>query len=81
MSNITLQKSKIKEEKGMVVLPVEEYRKLLMRAVPTYYLTGKAAVRLDKLVEKGLKDYRAGRTVAASSLKEALGKYAKKRRG
>ena len=70
MSNITLQKSKIKEEKGMVVLPVEEYRKLLMRAVPTYYLTGKAAVRLDKLVKEGLREYRAGKTRKIKSLSD-----------
>ena len=70
MSNVAIQKSKIREEGGMVVLPIEEYKKLLMRAMPTFYLSGKAAERADKLVEEGLKEYRAGKTRKIKSLRD-----------
>lgn len=53
MNTITIQKSKIKEEKGAVILPLKEYQKLLERAVPAYYLSGKEAEELDRLVEGG----------------------------
>lgn len=62
----------------VVILPLKEYQKLRERAVPTYYLKGKAAERLDKLVEQGLKEYREGKTVKARSLDEAMKFYAKK---
>jgi len=68
MSNITIQKSKIKEEGGVVVLPVGEYKKLLMRAIPTYYLSGKEAEELDKLYEEGMREYKAGKTRKLKSL-------------
>jgi len=80
MATITVRRSDVQKQKGMVILPVEEYRKLLKQAVPTYYLTGKAAQRLDRLVEHGLKEYREGKTIQAGSLKEALRKYAKRNR-
>ncbi len=68
MSAITVQKSKIEKQKGMVILPLNEYRKLLERAVPEYYLTGKAAEKLDRLVTRGLKEYREGKTKRIKSL-------------
>jgi len=68
MSNITIQKSKIQEEKGVVVLPVEEYRKLLARAAPTFYLSGKEADKLDRLVESGFKELKAGKTKKIKTL-------------
>lgn len=77
---ITVQKSKIEKEKGVVILPLREYQKLLERAVPIYYLTGGAAEKLDKLAEKGLKEYREGKTIEADSLTEALKKYERKNR-
>jgi hypothetical protein len=70
MSGVTIQKSKIRAEKGMVVLPIEEYKKLLVRAIPTFYLSGKAAERMDKLVEEGLREYRAGKTRKIRSLSD-----------
>lgn len=70
MSVITIQKHKIEEEKGVVILPLKEYKKLVEGAVPTYYLTGKAAKRLDKLVSEGLKEYKAGKTKTIKSLSE-----------
>lgn len=67
-------------EKGLVILPIEEYQRLSEHAVPEYHLSGKAAEKLDKLVEEGLRDYAAGKTTRAPSLKEALKEYAKKNR-
>ncbi len=78
MNTITVTKERVKKEGGVVILSLEQYRKLSERAVPTYYLKGKAAEKLDKLVEQGLKDYREGKTISARSLDEAMKIYAKK---
>ena len=80
MNTITISKTKIKNEGGVVILPLKEYQKLCENAVPTYYLKEKMAKKLDILVKEGLKDYAAGKTLSASSLKEALKIYAKKNR-
>ena len=80
MSTITLSKKQIQKSKGIVVLPIEEYRRLSERAVPEYFLTGKQAKALDKLVEEGLREYHAGKTIKASSMKDALRKYGKHRK-
>ncbi|MBI2888420.1 MAG: hypothetical protein HYY10_00675 [Candidatus Liptonbacteria bacterium] len=68
MATIVVRKEKIQKEKGVVILPIKEYQKLLERAVPEYCLTGKAAKDLDKLVEEGLKAERAGKTRIIESL-------------
>lgn len=68
MNTVTISKNKIRKEGGVVVLSLEEYKKLSRQAVPTYYLKGKEAKDLDKLVERGLKDYRAGKTKTLKSL-------------
>ena len=68
MSNITIQKRKIDRQKGIVILPLKEYEKLRVQATPTYYLAGRAAEKLDALVEGGLKDCKAGRTRKIQSL-------------
>jgi len=78
MTTITISKSKIEKQKGIIVLPLKEYEKLLARAVPAYYLQGKEAKKLDKLVEQGLKEYRSGKTIEADSLSAALKIYRKK---
>jgi len=62
-------------KKGVVLLDLEEYRKMRAREIPTYYLKGKEAEELDKLVEEGLKEYKRGETIEAPSLKEALKIY------
>ncbi len=80
MTTITVSKSRIMREKGIVVLPLAEYQRLTERAIPEYYLTGKEAKKLDKLVEEGLREYREGKTIQAPSLKHALRKYAKNRK-
>lgn len=68
MSTITLSKKQIAKNKGVVVLPIEEYRRLSERAIPEYFLTGKAARDLDKLVKEGLRDYKAGKCRSIKSL-------------
>jgi len=52
----------------MVTIPLQEYRELLATRVPHYYLKGKAARDLDKLVEEGLKEYKDGKTRKLRSL-------------
>lgn len=68
MAQITVSKQKIEEQKGMVILPLKEYQKLIERVAPTYYLTGKEAKKLDMLVDRGLKEYKAGKTRKIRSL-------------
>ena len=68
MATITISKEKIRKQGGVVILSLEEYQELCARAVPTYYLKGRAAEKLDRLVEEGLKDYRAGRCKTVKSL-------------
>ncbi len=78
MANVTINKTKIEKEKGVVILSLKEYERLTKNNIPTYYLTGKAAKDLDKLVEEGLKEHREGKTVSADSLRSALNVYRKK---
>jgi len=66
--SITVSQAKIKKEGGVVVLPIREYERLRAAAIPTYYLTGKAATDLDELVEGGLRAHRAGKTRKLRSL-------------
>ena len=68
MTTATLLKKATTKDKGVVVLPVQEYQRLIAAAVPTYYLTGKEATDLDKLVKEGLREYRAGKTRTIRSL-------------
>ena len=69
MNTVTIKKSTIAKEAGVVVLPVKEYKRLLKAAaIPDIYLTGKAAEDLDTLVEEGLADYAAGKTRKLKSL-------------
>ena len=78
MNNVVIAESKIKKEGGVVVLSLEEYRKLSEQAVPTYYLKENAALKLDQLVKDGLKEYRAGKTISARSIDDARKIYVKR---
>lgn len=78
MATITIPKKRIYKEDGVVILSLQEYRKLAERALPNYYLAGSAAKKLDKLVEEGLREYREDKTIRARSLHEAMKTYAKK---
>ena len=77
-NTITLSSKSIQKKGGVVILPLKEYQELCERAAPAYYLKGKEAKKLDKLVEEGLRDYREGRTIKARSLGEALKIYERK---
>jgi len=59
-NSIIISRKAIGKE-GLVILPLREYQKLKKQTVPTYHLKGKEAEKLDKLVEEGLKEYRAGK--------------------
>ena len=50
----------------------------MVAAIPTYYLTGKAARDLDKRVVEGLREHRAGKTIVADSTSSALKAYRRK---
>jgi len=65
---IIISKEEIQKKGGVVILSLREYRKLCERAVPIYYLKGKEAEELDKLVEEGLREYRKGRCKTIKSL-------------
>lgn len=65
-------------KRGVVMLNLEEYEELRKRAVPIYYLKGKEAEGLDKLVEEGLREHREGKTIKAPSLRKALEIYDRK---
>ncbi len=47
--------------------------------VPVYQLHGKAAERLDERVREAMAEYKAGKTISASSIDEALRMYARKK--
>ncbi len=68
MQKVAISKAKVERTGGMVVLPVKEYDRLVAAAVPTYYLSGKAATDLDKLVAQGLQAHREGKTRKLRSL-------------
>ena len=68
MNTITISKNKLQKEGGMVILSLNEYRRLSRLAVPSYYLKGSSAKRLDTLVKEGIKNYRAGKTKILKSL-------------
>lgn len=67
---ITVSEKTVRKEGGVVILPLREYEELCERATPTYYLEGKEAEELDKLVEGGLRDYRKGRCKSIKSLSD-----------
>jgi len=55
-------------EEGVMVVSMKKYRELQILAVPTYYLRGKKALALDRLVVQSLKDHKAGKTRVIKSL-------------
>ena len=79
-NSITISKESVKKRGGIVILDLKEYQELCRKAIPTYYLSGKKAEEIDKLVEEGLREYKEGKTINASSLREALNVYEKKNR-
>ena len=76
---ITLSKATVQMQNGMVILPLQEYKRLCENAIPTYYLKGKEAQKLDNLIKDGMVEYRAGKTIKAGSLDEALKIYERRK--
>lgn len=66
MNTITIPKSVTGREE-LVVIPRKEYERMKASMVPTFYTKGKAALRLDRRVEKALREYRAGKTESLDS--------------
>lgn len=65
MTITTVQKLKKEIKQELIkefILPV------LRQAMPTYYLKGGEAKKIDKLVSEGLKEYRKGKTRIIKSL-------------
>lgn len=67
-NSITISREAVQKRGGVVILSLEEYRKLHESAVPTFYLKGKEAKELDKLVEEGLKEHEKGKCKKIKSL-------------
>lgn len=58
------------KHKGVVVLPIREYERLVAAALPGQRLKGSAATKLDMLVTSGLRESKNGKTRAIRSLAE-----------
>ena len=68
-NKITLSKATILRQKGMVILPLREYKKLCEdAAIIAYHLNGKEAKELDCLVRDGMAEYKAGKCKTIKSL-------------
>lgn len=67
-NSITISREEAKKKGGFVILPLKEYEKLREQAVPAFYLRGKEAEELDKLVREGLKEYKQGKCKSIKSL-------------
>jgi len=67
---ITISREAVRKRGGIVILPLKEYQKLYEGAVPSYYLKGKEAKELDKLVKEGLRNHALGKTRKIKSLKD-----------
>ena len=77
MAAITISKNLIKND-DLVIIPRKEYESMKAQMAPTFYLKGKEAGKLDKMIESGLREYKRGETISANSLREALKLYGKK---
>lgn len=67
-NSITIPREEVRKRGGIVILPLRQYQKLCERAVPTFYLRGKEAEKLDRLVKEGLKEYKKGKCKPIKSL-------------
>lgn len=61
MTTITIPK-KITGKEELVVISRKELDRMKAQMMPTTFLKGKAADKLDKRVEQGLKEYHTGKT-------------------
>mgnify|MGYP001605304936 CR=1 len=67
-TSTTIRLPKKAAKGGWVILSIDEYRQIMEKNVPTYYLTGKKAKELDQLVKEGLRAYRQGKIKKLGSL-------------
>lgn len=68
--SITISRNSAQKAGGFVILPIKQYEKLREQAIPTYYLAGKEAKDLDRLVGDGLNEYHAGKCKKIKSLSD-----------
>jgi hypothetical protein len=68
IDNKIIKISKQALKRGVVILDLKEYERLREETTPTYYLKGKEAEKLDKLVEEGLREYKKGKCRVIKSL-------------
>lgn len=61
MTIITIPK-KITGKEELVIISRKELERMKAQMMPTIFLKGKAANKLDKRVEQSLKEYRTGKT-------------------
>ncbi len=66
MNTVTIPKSVTGREE-LVVLPRKEYERMKASMVPTFYLKGKTALKLDRRVERALREYHRGKTESLNS--------------
>jgi hypothetical protein len=66
MEAITIPKKLIKND-DLIIIPRKEYEYIKSQMIPTLYLKGKAAQRLDKRVSDGLREYKTGKTETLKS--------------
>ncbi len=72
MFAVTIPK-KITKGAELVVMPREEYEKMKAQMVPSIFLKGESAKRLDRRVSEGLKEYRKGKTESLETFLSAIG--------
>ena len=67
MATITISKNLIKND-DLVIIPRKEYESMKAQMLPTFYLKGKEADKLDKLIKEELKEYQEGKCKTIKSL-------------
>jgi len=70
MTTMTIPKS-IFQNDDLVIMPRRHYEELRAK-IPVYFLTGRAAKRLDKRVAASLRAYRMGKCQKIESLAELM---------
>lgn len=68
MNTITIPKKLMKNKDDLIIISRKEYESMKARMLPTFYLKGKEAKNLDKLVKEGLKEYQDGKSKTIKSL-------------
>ena len=66
--NIITIPQKISKDGDLVIIPRKEYEYMKTRMFPVVYLNSKKAVRLDRRVDRALREYRQGKTKIIKSL-------------